>query len=201
MLNLIKRDVIIQKKQLYVFIPLILFFIMMKVPPILLFLVVSIFIPLNSYAYDERAETNILLNSLPYTRKEIIAARYIGSFFYMVVSVLLAIGLLYLFDRPFEWIDVGIGISSSILFTAFAFPMFYIFKRGYVSLAIMIAFFSLVAFVPLLLRKITVQLSEIVSYIQELSLPVLYSSVAGIALAIYLISWFITMNIYMRKAF
>ena len=45
MLNLIKRDAISEKKQLYVFIPFMLFFILMQVPPILTFLVVSIYIP------------------------------------------------------------------------------------------------------------------------------------------------------------
>lgn len=78
MFHLIKRDVILQKKQLLIFIPFILFFIFMDVHPVLTFLVASVFIPFNTYAYDEKAETNILLNSLPYTRKEIIASRYLG---------------------------------------------------------------------------------------------------------------------------
>lgn len=201
MLNLIKRDAIIQKKQLYIFIPFMLFFIVMQVPPILLFLVISIYIPLNAYAYDEKAETNVLLNSLPYTRKQIIAARYIGSVFYIGLSVILAVGLLLLLNQPFKWIDVGIGVTSSILFTSIAFPMFYIFKRGYVSLGIMIAFFALVGFVPRILPKIAVQLSTLVNFVQQLSLPTIYGSVAVITLIIYLISWLITMMIYERKAF
>ena len=79
MFNLIRRDVILQKRQLLFFIPFILFFIFTNSHPVLTFLVASIFIPFNAYAYDEKAETNVLLNSLPYTRKEIIASRYLGA--------------------------------------------------------------------------------------------------------------------------
>lgn len=89
MFHLIKRDVILQKKQLLIFIPFILFFIFMDVHPVLTFLVASVFIPFNTYAYDEKAETNILLNSLPYTRKEIIASRYLGAIFYMSIAIVL----------------------------------------------------------------------------------------------------------------
>ncbi|SKC12866.1 ABC-2 family transporter protein [Lysinibacillus sp. AC-3] len=73
MLNLIRRDVILQKKHLLVFIPFILVFVIFDTSPVLVFLVASIFIPFNTYGYDEKAETDILLNSLPYTRKEIIS--------------------------------------------------------------------------------------------------------------------------------
>lgn len=201
MLNLIKRDAIIQKKQLYVFIPFMLFFILMQVPPVLLFLVTSIYIPLNAYVYDERAETNVLLNSLPYTRKEIIAARYLGSICYIALSVLLSIGILVLFNQPFKWLDVGIGITSAILFSSLAFPMFYIFKRGYVSMVIMISFLVLVVLIPRILPKIATQLSEVISFIQTLTLPVVYGGVAAITIIIYSLSWFVTMMIYERKAF
>src|SRR5699024_12261282 len=75
-----------QKKNLIVFIPFVLFFIIMNSHPALTFLVASIFIPFNTFDYDKKAETNILLNSLPYTRKQIIAARYIGAIVYIVFA-------------------------------------------------------------------------------------------------------------------
>ena len=65
MFNLIRRDVIIQKRQLLIFIPFILIFIISDKHPALIFLVASIIIPYNTYTHDEKAETNILLNSLP----------------------------------------------------------------------------------------------------------------------------------------
>ena len=65
MLNLIKRDVILQKRQLLLFIPFILVFILLGAPPVLIFLVASIFIPFNTNAIDEKHETKILLKYLP----------------------------------------------------------------------------------------------------------------------------------------
>lgn len=55
--------------------------------PAFVFLMASMYIPLNGYIYDEQVESNILLNSLPYTRKEIVAAKYIGAIAYMIVSI------------------------------------------------------------------------------------------------------------------
>lgn len=54
MFNLIRRDAILQKRQLLVFIPFIVFFIVMNIDSVFIFLVASIFIPFNAYAYDEK---------------------------------------------------------------------------------------------------------------------------------------------------
>lgn len=97
MTNLIRRDLIIQKSQLYLFIPCILFFIFAgtHLPAFFIFVFAGFFIPINAYSYDEKVETNILLNSLPYTRTQIIASRYIGAIFYMAVSIGIAIVLFH----------------------------------------------------------------------------------------------------------
>ena len=132
MFNLIRRDVILQKRQLLLFIPFIVFFIIMDANPALIFLVASLIIPFNTYAYDEKAETNILLNSLPYTRTEIIASRYLGAIIYMVLAIGVTSLTLFAFNKPFTMTDIAIGSGLFLLFAAFTFPLFYIFKPGYI---------------------------------------------------------------------
>lgn len=80
MLNLIRKDVMIQKNQLMLLLPLIAVFALFgeSFSPIFIFSVISVYIPINAYIYDEQAGANILLNSLPYTRKEIVAALVLG---------------------------------------------------------------------------------------------------------------------------
>jgi ABC-2 type transport system permease protein len=201
MFNLIRRDVILQKKQLLLFIPFILFFIIMGKHPALTFLVASIFIPFNTYAYDEKAETNILLNSLPYTRKEIIASRYFGAIVYMILSIGITSLLLFVFNKTFTITDIAIGSGLFLLFAALTFPLFYILKPGYISVVVIIVFLVLAAIGPPIVLFLVEHLPAITDFIVHLSVPVVYTGATLIILAAYVISWGITTVIYQRKAF
>ncbi|WP_186577960.1 ABC-2 transporter permease [Aquibacillus kalidii] len=201
MFNLIRRDVILQKRQLLIFIPFILFFIIMNAHPALTFLVASIFIPFNTYAYDEKAETNILLNSLPYTRKEIIASRYLGAIIYMVLSIGLASLALFAFQKNFTMTDIAIGAGLFLVFASFTFPLFYIFKPGYISTVVMISFLLLAGIGPAIVTFLADHLTVITDFITNLTMPTLYTGVAVVILALYAISWVTTNIVYHRKTF
>ncbi|WP_421617750.1 ABC-2 transporter permease [Brevibacillus sp. TJ4] len=201
MLNLMRRDIILQKKQLMIFIPYILFFILMDSPAILTFLVASIFIPFNAYAYDEKAATNILLNSLPYTRTEIIASRYLGAILYMVVAIGVTCLALFVFGKMFTWADVAIAVGLFLVFASLTFPLFQILKPGYISTVILMSFIL----VAIILQRMFGYLSEYVTAISEFmdrfSVPTLYTGAAVVVLAVYAVSWCVTTVIYQRKAF
>lgn len=201
MFNLIRRDVILQKKLILTFIPFILFFIMMDSHPVLIFSVASIFIPFNAYAYDEKAEANILLNSLPYTRNEIIASRYLGAVIYMILAIGGTCLALLAFNKAFTIEDMAMGGGIFLAFAAFTFPLFYIFKPGHITTVLMITFVLLTGMGPHLLNLIAEDLSLITGFIASLSNPALYTGAAVIILALYGISWGVTTFIYQRKAF
>ncbi|CAM4083666.1 ABC-2 transporter permease [Lederbergia lenta] len=201
MFNLIRRDVILQKRQLLIFLPFILFFILMGSHPALIFLVASIFIPFNTYAYDEKAETNILLNSLPYTRKEIIASRYLGAIVYMVLAIVVTSLALFVFNKSFTITDIAIGTGLFLLFAAFTFPLFYIFKPGYITTVVLISFILLAGVVPPTVLFLAEHLTEITNFIVSLSIPALYTGAAVVIVILYAISWGATIIIYQRKAF
>ncbi len=200
MFNLIRRDVIIQKKHLIGFIPFVLFFIIMNAHPALTFLVASVFIPFNTFDYDKKAETNILLNSLPYTRLEIIAARYIGAIVYMVLAISLTSVALFIFNKSFTLIDIAIGGSLFLIFVALAFPMFYIFK-GNITMIIILSFILLVGIVPPAVYYLAEQFPAITNFILSLSNSTLYISTTIIIAILYAVSWIATSLIYQRTAF
>lgn len=200
MFNLIRRDAIIQKRQLLLFIPIIVFFIVMNSHPVLIFLVASIFIPFNAYAYDEKAETNILLNSLPYTRKEIIGSRYISAIVYMVLSIGLVSFGLFVFDKPFTMTDLAFGSGLFLSFVALTFPLFYIF-RGNISMIVMMIFIFSAFVGPLTVKFLAEHLPVITDFIASLSTPALYTSIGAVIVILYAASWSVTMIIYQRKAF
>lgn len=201
MFNLIRRDVILQKKQLLLFIPFVIFFIFMEANPALIFLVASILIPFNTYAYDEKVETNILLNSLPYTRSEVIASRYIGAVIYMVLAIGVASLTLFVFNKPFTLTHIAIGCSLFLLFASFTFPLFYLFKPGYIFPAVLISFLLLSAVGPSFVLFLADRLTVIEEFIVNLSIPALYTGAAIIVITVYVVSWLVTNSIYQRKAF
>ena len=88
MINLILKDVLIQKKLILFYIATIIIYLWAGVPSLLFlgFLYSVIFI-LNAFAYDEKDNANILLISLPYTRKEIVSSKYIGSLIFTTIFV------------------------------------------------------------------------------------------------------------------
>ncbi|MEK5185339.1 ABC-2 transporter permease [Solibacillus sp. FSL R5-0449] len=201
MFNLIRRDVILQKKQLLLFVPFVIFFIFMEANPAMIFLVASILIPFNTYAYDEKVETNILLNSLPYTRSEIIASRYIGAVIYMVLAIGVTSLTLFVFNKPFTLTHIAIGCSLFLVFASFTFPLFYLFKPGYIFPTVLISFLLLAAVGPSIVLFLAEQLTVIKDFIVNLSNPALYTGATIIVITIYVGSWLVTNSIYQRKAF
>ncbi|KON88847.1 multidrug ABC transporter permease [Sporosarcina globispora] len=201
MFNLIRRDIILQKRQLLIFLPFILFFIMMGAQPALIFLVASIFIPFNTYAYDEKAETNILLNSLPYTRREIIASRYLGAILYMILSIGIASLALAAFNKPFSFTDIAIGSGLFLLFAAFTFPLFHLLKSGYITTAVLISFLLLTYLSGPIVSFVNENLTVITDFIFSLSIQTLYVGAAAVIMTFYAVSWGVTTFIYQRKAF
>lgn len=169
--------------------------------PALIFLVASIFIPFNTYAYDEKAETNILLNSLPYTRKEIIASRYFGAIIYMVLAIGVTSLALFVLNKSFTMTDMAIGSGLFLLFASFTFPLFHIFKPGYITTVVLISFIVIAGVGPHIVLFIAERLTVITDFILNLSRSALYTGAAVAILTLYAASWGITTVIYQRKAF
>lgn len=201
MVNLIKRDLIVQKWQLLFFIPFILVFVIADMPPVLTFLVSSIFIPFNTLTYDERADTDILLNSLPYTRKEIIASRYLGAIVYSALSIGLVSFLLFLFQRSFTVKDILIGVGMFLLFVAISFPIYFFVKHGNVTLFLLIGFLVIAWLSGPIVSFIMKHFPEFVNYVISLSEFHMFLLGFVIVVIFYILSWIITAFIYERKVF
>lgn len=201
MVNLIKRDLIVQKWQLLFFIPFILVFVIADMPPVLTFLVSSIFIPFNTLTYDERADTDILLNSLPYTRKEIIASRYLGAIVYSALSIGLVSFLLFLFQRNFTVKDILIGVGMFLLFVAISFPIYFFVKHGNVTLFLLIGFLVIAWLSVPIVSFIMKHFPEFVNYVISLSEFHMFLLGFVIVVIFYILSWIITAFIYERKVF
>ncbi|WP_156858086.1 ABC-2 transporter permease [Oceanobacillus sp. AG] len=203
MFNLIRKDFVIQKTQILLFIPFIMFFAIFAdhMSPAFVFFLASTYIPLNGYIYDEQVESNILLNSLPYTRKEIVAAKYIGALAYMILSIGIASIILYLFNYEFMIRDISIAIGLFFIFSAFAFPLFYILKPGYIGAVVLVGVIITAVVLPPFFRFLAENLTVITDFLTSLSTITLYLSGAVISIMLYLTSWMVSQFIYQRKVF
>ncbi|MFP7169504.1 ABC-2 transporter permease [Terribacillus halophilus] len=202
MFNLIRRDFILQKWQLLLLIFIVLFFVLIdRQHPAFIFLLASVIIPINTLANDEKAETNILLNSLPYTRTEIIASRYLGSIVFIILATGVTSILLYVFNKPFSITDIAISSSLALLLLSFYLPMSYIIKPGYNFPVALISFLILSGIVPPMVSYLSEKFTSFTDFILKLSVPTLYTSALLLGLAIYGTSWCISSLIYRRKAF
>jgi ABC-2 type transport system permease protein len=154
-----------------------------------IFVVASIFIPFNTFGYDEKTETNILLNSLPYTRKEIIASRYLGAIVYMIFSIAVTSLALWVFNKPFTMTDIAIGIGLFLLFVALSFPVFYIFKPGYLIHVVLISFILLAGIGPHLVQFLIEHVTAFNHFLVNTPASTLYTAAAVGIIVIYGISW------------
>ncbi|MDV2581899.1 ABC-2 transporter permease [Alkalibacillus haloalkaliphilus] len=200
MFNLIKRDLILQKKMMLIFIPFILFFIIMGTSTTLIALVASVFIPFNAFYYDEKAETNILLNSLPYTRKEIVASRYIGAVVYMFLAIGLTSLILLVFNQSFTLNEIAIGATMFMLFAALTFPIFYIFKPGYLMIVVLISFFVFLFIIENAIPYVMENFTVLTEFVLSLTTGELYILGTLTILVIYGVSWLASTIIYQQKA-
>lgn len=198
MFNLIRRDLILQKKLIILYLLIPLAFIMLdRHHPAFIFLISSIFIPFNAHGYDEKTETNILLNSLPYTRTEIIAARYIGAVVYMFLAMgWTSVGFIIL-GKSFTLTDIAIGIGLFLTFVAFAYPLFYILKSGNIIMIVIVSFLILSFLSPFIFTF----LAKHATFLMQLTEATLYIYGAMLTIVIYMLSWGVTHTIYQRKAF
>ncbi|WP_052255986.1 ABC-2 transporter permease [Salinicoccus sp. YB14-2] len=199
MVYLLRRDLILQKKLLWLYIPFILIFVFTWSSPFLIFTVAALYIPYNALAYDEQVNSDKLLNSLPYTRLEITLYRYLGTLFYTLVSVLIVSLILILFDKPFTLFDIGIGVSFFLVIASFTYPLFQVFKQGNITTIIIVAFVLSVG----LLSSISEYISGFGSFLSGSSISgsILFSGLMLSVLIIYFLSWLITYSIYSKKDF
>lgn len=127
-------------------------------------------------AYEEKNKSDIILNSLPVARRDIVLAKYLTIFVYVAIAVVaysVAIGIVNLLRLPIKYSNINLdGIISamfsvSVLYGIY-FPIF--FKVGYLKAKAInfILFFVFFFGVTLLVKEISNENAEWVKTITKL---------------------------------
>lgn len=222
MLNLLRKDIIIQKKTfLIAFLYTILFsitFSSFKPIGLGLYVVAPIVVAYtfitNAIDYDEKNKCEIILNSLPLKRTDIVISKYISIFIFVIIGIIysILIGVIgKMTGLPFYNISVSLSdivlvLTSTCVYCSIFFP--FNFKFGVIKMKIInTLLFMLSIFLPtigfncattnsnnILVQKFNYFLNNTSRLTQD-------SLVIIIGLVFLLISLIISIRIYNNKEF
>lgn len=215
MFNLMWKDILIQKKtQLLAAVYGIVFAIIFQntqnatmvyvgVPSVIAYLFI-----MSACGYDDKNKSDIMLNSLPIRRKDIVMAKYMSIFLFVLIGLAMSIlvtmalnliGFLKI-NRLITVEDIIGCMTSVIILNSIYFPIYFKFgylKSRYINLIVFMAIF----FIPQFLSKIMLK-GEPPKFILELSSQpewLMTVGIIGTLIAIFLISMTISLKIYNNK--
>lgn len=219
MFYLVWKDLVLTKKInifLLALYTLLLSFVAAKMPvlPEILYgfciLMFVYIITIYSNTYDEKSNSEIVLNSLPIKRSEIVTAKYISivinilisSFFIIASTNLFAAGGLTFAVRTAGFIDIFISFCLVSLIFSLYYPIYFKLGAGKARL-LNILLYILVFFTPSLLGRFS---NKIVAYIPLEGLSFignrgLILSLFIVSIGIYCLSYQLAKRFYQRRDF
>jgi ABC-type transport system involved in multi-copper enzyme maturation permease subunit len=165
-------------------------------------IIFSIAIIMNAYATDEKSAIHILLNSLPYTRKEIVSSKYVGALIFTGIIVFtIFIGNLIIHQEITIWNDILLIVSPVMVAISLLFPFSYKFKSQYMLIAALVSLAIYLVIVPLLIPNVNDKIREFVQMLLTIQTAQLYLIIALSVIALYTCSWLLSIRIYSKKVF
>ena len=202
MLRLVYKDIRLQRNTMLIMLPFLYLFLFEGTSMIYVSILFCIALIMNAFAVDEKPPINLLLNSLPYTRKEIVISKYISaSLFTAIVLMTIMLGN-WLIHRESVPLNQLVLISAFVaIFIAAAFPLSYLLNSQYLLIAGIVTFavylFIANTFIPDLNDRIRNLTQLILSY-DHTQLYIYILLTTGI---LSILSLMISMRIYSKKVF
>jgi len=202
MLNLIRKDIRLQKNQLLILLPALFIYLLFGTSTTWVSIVFCIVLIMDVFSKDEKTSANLLLNALPYTRKEIVNSKYIGVFVYtFLVLLTICIGNWMIHREFMQWEQLIFITNIVVMFTSFAFPFAYKFKMKYLINGSLVLFVLYLAVVNIFIGDLNDRIRNTVQAFLSLDSTLLYLIVILSVTLIYMLSWMLSIRIYSRKVF
>lgn len=202
MWNLIRKDIALQKKTLLILLVPLLLYLFLDTSTIGVSVVFCIAIIMQVFSMDEKSSSNLLFNSLPYTRKEIVSSKYIGAcvFIFLVLATIF-IGNLIIHKEMILLEQLLFTMSIVMLFISFAFPFSYLLKSQYLMIAFAVLFVLYFIIVNMFIPNLNDRIRELVHTVLSFDNSLMYLIVLVSVLLLYILSWMLSIRIYSRKVF
>ncbi|KOS63132.1 ABC-2 transporter permease [Lysinibacillus sp. FJAT-14222] len=204
MVNLILKDVLIQKKLILFYIATIILYLFIDVSLVMIGFLYSMAFITMSFSYDEKDNANILLNSLPYTRKEIVSSKYIGSLVHTLLIISITyIGNFFLNGKEvlFLWKDILLIIGLVTVALSFILPICYKFKTQSLMIGVGTLFGIYMVAIKFLPPSLKETLKKPIQKFMTLQETQMYFVAILTIIILYVGSWLVSIRIYTRKVF
>ena len=204
MLNLIKKDILLQKNLGLVYLGLIILYLYIDISLVITIIMTCSLFVLHSHYYDEKDHSNMLLNSLPYSRKEIVTSKYLEALIVFIPVTIISIVSKLIFtggDFEFSYTSLLIGLFGTMIFTAIYLPFFYKFTQQYIMIIGAALMGLAIALMPAITRFVTKHFSDQINTILNMSEIQLYTIFGGISIVLFALSWRLTISIYSKRTF
>lgn len=204
MVNLILKDIIIQKNTIIIYIATIILYLLADVSPIFLGVLYSVVFIMTTFSADEKDNANILLNSLPYTRKEVVSSKYMGALiFTSVIIFIIYLGDFFLNGKGelFLWKEILLIMGLVMVTISFILPISYKFKSKYLLMILVALGGIYLVTVTILLPNLHDILRGFVQNFLTLQETQMYFVAILTTVILYIGSWLLSIRIYERKAF
>ncbi len=159
-------------------------------------MIFSLLVPVSAIAYDERAKWDKFALTMPLSKLDLIASKYLLSLLCAGLSGILAIivGLAISGDTKEVLMSVSALMSLGVIFTSFILPVIFKFGVEKGRLVVMILFLAPSVLV-MLISKLNLRLPS------EDAISQMFYLLPVIAVAILLFSVYISVRIYSKKEF
>ncbi|WP_339254260.1 ABC-2 transporter permease [Sporosarcina sp. FSL W8-0480] len=202
MLHLIRKDIVLQKYTLLILLPILFLDLFLDGSRIYVGILFSIAIIMQSFLTDEKSSVHYLLNSLPYTRKEIVSSKYAGAcVFIFLVLLTIFIGNLVIYKEFVPWGQLLFIAGFVAVFVSLAFPFSYLFKSQYLMIASIVLFVLYFVIVAKFIPDMNDRIRGTVQTLLSLDDALLYGGAILAVTLLYLFSWMLSVRIYHRKVF
>ncbi|WP_307893145.1 ABC-2 transporter permease [Bacillus swezeyi] len=202
MFNLIRKDIVLQKNTLAALFLGLCVYLILDASPIWVGIAFSIAISMNAFSIDEKSSIHILLNSLPYTRKEIVSSKYIVvALFTFMVAACIFIGNIIIHGEFILWKEILLMVAIVIVAASFMLPFCYKFKSNYLLIASIVAFGVYLLAVNFVFHNLNDKMREFIHMLLTLQNTPLYLIVAISVITLYGCSWLLSVRIYRNKVF
>lgn len=219
MLNLLLKDLIVQKKSIlfvfgYCFFLVFAFQGLEGTAPIAATTAAVYLLIQYSFAHEDKNKSEILLNSLPISRKDIVLAKYLSIFLYLglaMVAYMAATLIVMAVKIPIKVQFISLqGITTSLFVVSLMASAYLpvVFKLGYLKAKMFnIAMFLLFFFIPMGLISLSQNPEFALSLNKTLNSFASWSDwqiallIAGISLLMMCVSYCISLNIYNNREF
>lgn len=217
MKGLILKDLYIVKNQMKSLLVILLMFCLLSIinqnTSFILFLIpfYMIMILITTFSYDEFNHWEIYCSSLPFSRKQIVKAKYL--LFFSFIAFILVLGILIAYIGPhFSTKIVTASILSSLigslfgsaLFVSLLLPFYYKYgsQKGRIMLFSIIIGVSLIGGILFqLMKSLSFSLSEIIAKINQIPILGTLGILVLIIFVMIYVSYFISCHIYEKKEF